>query len=210
MSYLVIDIDACVILKRAPTIQQASLWADLIASEVRVKVCPPLASSFSGFTEDELVRLAKSIGSNLRAQPYGEMLQVIKALVRDLEIDETTVEELERANRKAHPKNDTRMERATALPPPSIVPHALTQGGGSPRAVRAARAPSTGVPERPAEGSTTGRVWAVCDQVHAANPGWTNKKDFRVSVINGCTALGINESTAATQYSKWLRHHFSK
>ena len=42
MSYIVIDVDGCVILKRAPTIQQASLWADLVGADVRVKVCPPL------------------------------------------------------------------------------------------------------------------------------------------------------------------------
>jgi hypothetical protein len=210
MSYLVIDIDGLRVVKRAVSLQAASFWADLLCPDVRVKVCPTLASSFSGFTEDELVSLADSLGHHLPVQPYGEMLQGIKALVRAMDIDETSLGELARAVQKASPKSDTRMQRATALPPATFVPHALTQGDGSPRAPRSARAPSSGKVERPAAGSTTGRVWEVCDQVHAANPGWTNKKDFRVSVINACIKAGINESTAGTQYSKWIRHHFSK
>jgi len=203
MSYIVIDVDGCAILKRAPTLRQASLWADLAASDVRVKVCPPLASSFSGFTEDELVRLAKSVGTNLRAQPYGEMLQALKALARTLEIDETSVEELERANRKEHGKNDTRMERAELPPPPPvIVPHRLTQTKG---VLKTSRKDATKkIHKRPAPDTLTGRVWKICDEVDKANPGWTDKKDFRAAVLKRCVKAGLKTTMATTQYSRWV------
>lgn len=52
---------------------------------------------------------------------------------------------------------------------------------------------------RPKEGTTTRRVWDICDEM---------KKDFneipkKYEVVDSCVKEGINPSTASTQYSKW-------
>ncbi len=53
---------------------------------------------------------------------------------------------------------------------------------------------------RPREGTATGQVWDVCDTQLKANAGLTPAKE---TVVEACVALGINPSTAATQYGKW-------
>ena len=72
-------------------------------------------------------------------------------------------------------------------------------------------APKTPIPEkreaiareykRPAEGTTTGRVWDICDRVYSMqNPPKIPNKE---QIIQLCVNDGINPSTAATQYGKW-------
>lgn len=56
---------------------------------------------------------------------------------------------------------------------------------------------------RPKEGTTTGRVWAISDEV-SANKG---EPADRKTVIEQVVAEGINASTGATQYGKWRKFH---
>lgn len=71
--------------------------------------------------------------------------------------------------------------------------------------------PKTPIPEgrssipkeyrRPAEGTTTGKVWDICDKVfNMQNPPKIPNKD---QIVQLCVNAGINPSTAATQYGKW-------
>jgi hypothetical protein len=56
---------------------------------------------------------------------------------------------------------------------------------------------------RPKDGTTTGRVWAIADEISAKNGSPADRK----SVIDQVVAEGINASTGATQYGKWRKFH---
>ncbi len=74
----------------------------------------------------------------------------------------------------------------------------------APAAPKAARQPrQEGQGARPAAGTTTGRVWAIADELLQAHPAGPSK-EFRRSVVAACEAAGINSSTASVQYGKWL------
>jgi hypothetical protein len=51
---------------------------------------------------------------------------------------------------------------------------------------------------RPGEGTTTGRVWEIADQLLNE----TGQKD-RSAIVAACIQEGINMNTANTQYSHW-------
>jgi hypothetical protein len=56
---------------------------------------------------------------------------------------------------------------------------------------------------RPKDGSTTGRVWAVADEISSKQQRPATRKE----VIDQIHAEGINTSTGATQYGKWRKFH---
>lgn len=56
---------------------------------------------------------------------------------------------------------------------------------------------------RPKDGTTTGRVWTIADEISAKNKEPATRKE----VIEACQAEDINPSTAATQYGKWRKFH---
>ncbi|MDO9477595.1 MAG: hypothetical protein Q7L07_12865 [Pseudohongiella sp.] len=55
---------------------------------------------------------------------------------------------------------------------------------------------------RPGEGTITGRVWKIADQLKAEN-GVAN----RTLVVEACMAEGINMNTANTQFSNWSKEN---
>lgn len=55
---------------------------------------------------------------------------------------------------------------------------------------------------RPKEGSTTAKVWAIADDFKLNFPD-KDAKSLRSMIIEKCESVGINSSTAATQFSKW-------
>lgn len=59
------------------------------------------------------------------------------------------------------------------------------------------------VMQRPAQGTTTGRVWDMADE-YAAQQIDYRSKGFRRDVIARCEAAGINKSTASVQFGKWI------
>mgnify|MGYP000744731774 CR=1 FL=1 len=192
MSYLLFDLDKVLILKRTQTMDQANLWADICAPQSATRISPLAGSTFAAYTENELIRLARSVGSELQLSPYANMIQSLVLVAKGIAMDETPIEELRATWNAMYPKD-------FEAPAPTHQPRVASTP-------RAPRPESTSVVERPKAGSTTGRVWEICDKIDAANPGWTDKKDFRVSVMKACVAAGINEATAATQYSKWAKH----
>lgn len=56
---------------------------------------------------------------------------------------------------------------------------------------------------RPKDGTTTGRVWAIADEISAKNGVPAERGD----VIAAGKAEGINEATIATQHGKWRKFH---
>lgn len=78
-----------------------------------------------------------------------------------------------------------------------------------PAPVRAASAPQTGAPARgsaparPKAGSTTGRVWDICDSRLSAVKSVEDWKAFKKAVLAIGASEGINESTCSVQFGKW-------
>lgn len=56
---------------------------------------------------------------------------------------------------------------------------------------------------RPKDGTTTGRVWAIADEISAKKGEPADRK----TVIEQVVAEGLNASTGATQYGKWRKFH---
>lgn len=56
---------------------------------------------------------------------------------------------------------------------------------------------------RPKEGTTTGRVWEISDEISSTKGEPADRK----TVIEKVVAEGINASTGATQYGKWRKFH---
>lgn len=54
---------------------------------------------------------------------------------------------------------------------------------------------------RPKEGTSTGRVWAIADELSKAS----GQPAPRKAVMDKATAEGINAATVATQYGRWCR-----
>lgn len=90
------------------------------------------------------------------------------------------------------------------LSTPADTPSDNTQEGGKPEKIkRAPRVPRAqgDDPARPAPGSTTGKVWTICDELSANR----TKDVSRAEIMAACTAAGINPATAGTQYAKWKK-----
>jgi hypothetical protein len=55
--------------------------------------------------------------------------------------------------------------------------------------------------QRPKSGSTTGRVWEICDKLFERVQ---DKKELRAAVLAAASAEGINSSTISVQFGKWF------
>lgn len=56
---------------------------------------------------------------------------------------------------------------------------------------------------RPKDGTQTGRIWAISDDLSKKKGSPVERKD----VLEQAAAEGLNESTAATQYGRWRKFH---
>lgn len=98
-----------------------------------------------------------------------------------------------------------RAREAAAL---ALVPRAQTS---MPIArVARASAPTTGAgcgnptaQARPKAGSTTGRVWELCDIARSKAGTVADWKTFKKAILAQCSKEGINESTGSVQFGKW-------
>ncbi len=74
---------------------------------------------------------------------------------------------------------------------------------GEPKAEKAPKAPKieqNGI-TRPRAGSTTGRIWDICDSLSAAAGAPAARKD----IIAACEAEGMNKATITTQHARWRK-----
>ena len=98
------------------------------------------------------------------------------------------------------------VDEAPAAPVDEAAPAAPTEK--APKAEKAPKEPKEPRVEangvvRPKDGTSTGRVWAIADEISAAKGAPAPRKE----VMDQCAAEKINVSTAATQYGKWRKFH---
>jgi hypothetical protein len=93
------------------------------------------------------------------------------------------------------PKPPTKGGKA---PPPPAAP------GAAPKPPKASTRAPAQAGERPKAGSTTGKVWDVCDAAYAAAKGQVDDwKAFRKAVVQLGEKEGINGGTVGVQFGKW-------
>lgn len=93
-------------------------------------------------------------------------------------------------------------QAAQARPAPApVMPVPAPVRPASAPAAQGAGTPTTGA--RPKAGSTTGRVWEICDAALAAAGTIQDWKAFKKSVLLLGVNEGINESTCSVQFGKW-------
>jgi hypothetical protein len=147
--------------------------------------------AYSRYTEAQLRLLYRNIaGIEASFLPYSGLVEAVRACVMRIEPLKPTEEQLE----------------ATALQRlgPVVLP-APVQKTREPRIVakkepRGIRVSSEEV-QRPKSGSTTGRVWEICDKLFERVQ---DKKELRAAVLAAASAEGINSSTISVQFGKWF------
>lgn len=159
---------------------KAVAWGKIYRHGQHDVIVPPVEGR--GFAKLELLQLQYLFWNTFNEAPsddYSAMVQRLKAYAETFPEGSISLEDLEDQVAKLYPEE-----------PKSTAPQ--TQ-----REPRTPREPG----ERPKEGSTTGKVWAVADACFNNRP--TIGKELRTDIMTACKAEGINEATAATQYSKW-------
>lgn len=143
-------------------------------------------ATFSCLTDTELKMLYRNTtGNQLEGVCYSSFLEACQDLARGLPPLPLT-DDL----RPTVPLSAGRSGGTPAPPTPS--PKKSQQGG-----VGAVR---------PKAGTTTGRVWDICDaEVKAV--GGVDKKVLRAAILARGVAEGINPATVQTQFSKWWGAH---
>ncbi len=185
---ILIDTAALRFIKAAASVEQLEYWADLkIPTNHNFYICGVDNRYYSVFSELELRMLYQNhTGIELAvATPYVELVRYVAAVARDLEQDDTPVATLRKKLGREPLK-------------PTLAPDTPGEVQAA-RAPRIPRAPGGDAPSRPKEGTATGRVWSTADDITAERGQVAGRQE----VIAACEKLGINASTASTQYGKW-------
>lgn len=142
--------------------------------------------TYSAFTMPQLQQMYTMLCKEHFNGPYLELLQAIRALVLRIKPVPFTEEQLNAAAEKKfgpekfeHPVAKKKVPRVQAERKPINVSEI----------------------SRPKAGSTTGRVWEICDAVAQATK---DKKAIKVAVLEVGRQEGINDSTVSVQFGKWF------
>lgn len=184
MKYLVIDVTTLpeTRIVAITKLRQAEAMGKIQKAKGRRCIAPPLAGAgFSKLEKEQLQYLYWNTTQQTPPEDYGVLIQEMQKLAEAMPLDDTTLESLEHEVQMLYP--DEAAPRQASTP-------------SAPREPRVAG-------EAPKATSTTGRVWVIADKVAADNPNNTDWKFLRAIIVNLCKQDGINEATAATQYSKW-------
>ena len=142
--------------------------------------------TYSAFTVAQLQQMYTALCKEHFNGPYLELLQAIRALVLRLAPIPFTEEQLNvAAEKKFGP------EKFETPAPRKKVPRAVSER-------KPADASSIA---RPKAGSTTGRIWEICDEVSKAT---RDKKAIKFAVLEIGRKEGINDSTISVQFGKWF------
>ena len=98
----------------------------------------------------------------------------------------------------AKPAKPTAPAKNKAAPKPP----AAEKAPKPPKAPKVERPQSNGI-SQPKEGTTTGRIWSIADEISAKQ----KRPATRAEVLEKATAENINEATVATQYQRWRTFH---
>ena len=157
------------------------LWAkaEEAASPENILIGPlQSGSTWSKFTDMELKLLYRNTtGHEIQSFNYNTLLQACRSLTECLE----------------------------PLPMPEGLvkqPKAKAKPAAAPKSQETKPKPQSGGVKRPKEGTATGRVWDLADELAAANEGISDK-ELKQLVAKQCAEEGINPATAQVQFGKW-------
>lgn len=182
--YMVIDltvVETTSVLKVTSSSQEAILWGKIYQARGRKVTSREIAGrNLSCLDTLSLQYLFWNVCQVPPPEDYSELIQVCLEAVNKLEVAETPVAALE-----------TELE--------ALAPSESYIGGKS--AQKPAKDPNAPA-GRPKATTTTGIVWAICDELFVAAG---NQLPDRKAVIAKCEFEEINPATASTQYSKWKK-----
>ena len=147
--------------------------------------------TYSAFSDAQLRQLYKSItGFPFTTANYFALIQAIHALVMVMPKNVPDEDALETVATK----------KFGALPKPAKVKESKPERliTRIERPVQSVTAGSTF--QRPGEGTSTGRVWALCDELRSQTK---DKKALKQLVLEAGRKAGINDSTISVQFGKW-------
>ncbi len=191
--FLLIDvttIESSKILLKAD-VREVQLWGQIHkAKGLKVDAPPALGTSFSKY---DLLQLQYIYWNTFEARPSDDyatlVVEIRERMIHELEIDTTPVRELERL-------------APVAPSPPAQPPTGQNVGKGEGDKTTAVKPKVKKEGERPKEGSLTGAVWELCDELMATLGRMPERKE----AIDYCVDPGgLHPATAGTQYSKWKK-----
>lgn len=190
---ILIDTEKMTVLKVHTNPLALVYWADILIPQGDNAVRGYEQGDFNVFTIHERKALYESLYGVMPPEFKSEAqleLDIRKAIDR-LPEDTSTIDELkQKLGRPLSPiviPGDDEPERK--------------RSGQSPRQSTTTQQPL----KRPAEGTTTGQVWDIADEVLKTSDYGLGSQLLRHDIITTCEQRGIHPSTAATQYSKWKR-----
>lgn len=207
MAYALINNENLTVAIVSSTAKAADAWSHFLCGmDDNIILNLKERKGFATFTDLELQILYYNLTrTELTVKEYSDKIKSVYETIKELEVNETTSEELEKrflgAGREfsTEPVVDKPRRWDTKT-------HGFESAPvkGRPKATRPKA--STGSGDAPAKpkGGTTARVWEVANEIYGQKTGW-DIKELRSSIIAACEAEGINSSTAGTQYSKWKR-----
>lgn len=197
--YLLIDLDNLAVQKKTETYFQACAWCAILRPSVKHEslVAPMEKRTLAKFTEYELGMLYHNTFK--RGVPptskYADLLAAVYDAIERMPADTTAQEILDAKHRELHPEDFVEMKVSTSTP--RVAAAEKPAKNNSPKPV------STGS-KRPAEGSVTGRCWALADCLLGdSDLSAVDLKALRASLVEAAVAQGIDPSTASTQFSRW-------
>jgi hypothetical protein len=145
--------------------------------------------SYSCFTHAQLSALYLALAKVPFSGVYAELVQAVRALVLRIPPIAQTEEQLNAAaDKKFGPEKfeqpAPRQKRPAAQKTPSVRKPIATDGIA-----------------RPKSGSTTGKVWDICDELAKSVQ---DKKQLKMLALEVARKEGINDSTLSVQFGKWF------
>lgn len=185
--YMLIDVttpEGTKILRVAP-LRHVQLYGAIERANGKTVIAPPLEGrGFSKFDVQQMQYIYWNLTQQVPPNDYAELVKGCLEAASKIPLDPTPLSHLEREVARLYPDGET-------------------FGAGPKEAasrIERHKREDAGVSARPKEGSSTGRVWAIADEMST-----TSAAADRKAVIAACEAAGINTATASTQFSKWLK-----
>lgn len=176
--YMLIDrttLENTAILKVAP-MKEIIEWSKLFAAEGRKLIGPPIEGrGFSKLSAEELQYLYWNTVQQPPPESYKELIELCLTAIQHIAPDKTPLKQLEA--QVAYLEEQTVAQENPDKPIPKAVSDPAS---------------------RPKDGSATGRVWAIADEL-----SFGGAMASRKAVVDECIRKGINAATASTQYGKW-------
>ncbi|QBQ71142.1 hypothetical protein S0112_002 [Shewanella phage S0112] len=192
---VLIDIDnlkVVAVAKQPQAVRKLEYIAELeIPKNHDFYICGSYKRDLAKFDLEELKKLAMNTADRqLKTEVYSVAIEEVYHIIQEeLTPDKRSLEDLITAYGKQLPAID-----------PKPLPEA--------RSPKSRVESTTSIPGRPKEGSSTGKVWDICDDA-LEHFGDIHSKEMRKQIIDFCVESGINPATANTQFAKWKKHHIN-